>query len=128
MSTDKEIPVVKLMMIEDSGVGKSCLTLRFSDGVFKPTFLTTSPAGYIPLKNIDLDGRRIMLQSWEERFKTITTQYYGGSQGLLVSYDTTDLETFENVRKWMESIDQHAKDDTKRILIVQSLTWSRNVW
>jgi Ras-related protein Rab-8A len=119
MSVYVSIPI-KLMIIGDSGVGKSCLSLRFMDGVFTPTFITTAPVG-IPIKMMDLDGNTVRLQVWDtpgqERFKTITSQYYRGVQGLLVAHDITDQDSFGNVRKWMESINQHAKAGTKRILI-----------
>jgi Ras-related protein Rab-8A len=98
MSVYVSIPI-KLMIIGDSGVGKSCLSLRFMDGVFTPTFITTAPVG-IPIKMMDLDGNTVR-----------------GVQGLLVAHDITDQDSFGNVRKWMESINQHAKAGTKRILI-----------
>jgi Ras-related protein Rab-8A len=112
--------LIKLLMIGDSGVGKSCLLLRFSDDSFTPTFITTIGIDF-KIKTIDLNGKRVKLQIWDtagqERFRTITTAYYRGANGILLVYDVTDENSFLNIRNWMKSIDQHAADSVKRILI-----------
>lgn len=112
--------LIKLLMIGDSGVGKSCLLLRFSDDSFTPTFITTIGIDF-KIKTIDLNGKRVKLQIWDtagqERFRTITTAYYRGANGILMVYDVTDENSFLNIRNWMKSIDQHAADSVKRILI-----------
>jgi len=112
--------LIKLLMIGDSGVGKSCLLLRFSDDSFTPTFITTIGIDF-KIKTIELNGKRVKLQIWDtagqERFRTITTAYYRGANGILMVYDVTDENSFLNIRNWMKSIDQHASDSVKRILI-----------
>lgn len=112
--------LIKLLMIGDSGVGKSCLLLRFSDDSFTPTFITTIGIDF-KIKTVDLNGKRVKLQIWDtagqERFRTITTAYYRGANGILMVYDVTDENSFLNIRNWMKSIDQHAADSVKRILI-----------
>uniref|UniRef100_A0A2C9VEB7 Uncharacterized protein n=1 Tax=Manihot esculenta TaxID=3983 RepID=A0A2C9VEB7_MANES len=74
--------LIKLLLIGDSGVGKSCLLLRFSDGSFTTSFITTIGIDF-KIRTIELDGKRIKLQIWDtagqERFRTITT---GRSRGL----------------------------------------------
>lgn len=74
--------LVKLLMIGDSGVGKSCLLLRFSDDSFNNNFITTIGIDF-KLKTVELDGSRVKLQIWDtagqERFRTITTAYYRGA-------------------------------------------------
>ncbi|MFQ6638800.1 hypothetical protein Gotur_016724 [Gossypium turneri] len=68
--------LIKLLLIGDSGVGKSCLLLRFSDGSFTTSFITTIGIDF-KIRTIELDGKRIKLQIWDtagqERFRTITT-------------------------------------------------------
>lgn len=68
--------LIKLLLIGDSGVGKSCLLLRFSDDSFTPSFITTIGIDF-KIRTIELDGKRIKLQIWDtagqERFRTITT-------------------------------------------------------
>lgn len=112
--------LIKLLLIGDSGVGKSCLLLRFSDDSFTPSFITTIGIDF-KIKTIDLEGKKIKLQIWDtagqERFRTITTAYYRGAMGILLVYDTTDLQSFQNIRNWIRNIEQHAADNVDKILV-----------
>eukprot|EP00455_Lapot_gusevi_P057723 TRINITY_DN990_c0_g2_i1.p1 TRINITY_DN990_c0_g2~~TRINITY_DN990_c0_g2_i1.p1 ORF type:complete len:209 (+),score=71.04 TRINITY_DN990_c0_g2_i1:88-714(+) len=112
--------LIKLLLIGDSGVGKSCLLLRFSDDSFTTSFITTIGIDF-KIKTIELDGKRIKLQIWDtagqERFRTITTAYYRGAMGILLVYDCTDEQSFSNIRNWIRNIEQHAADSVNKILI-----------
>merc|ERR1712137_736183 len=112
--------LIKLLLIGDSGVGKSCLLLRFSDDSFTPSFITTIGIDF-KIRTIELDGRRIKLQIWgtagQERFRTITTAYYRGAMGILLVYDVTDEKSFGNIRNWIRNIEQHASDNVNKILV-----------
>jgi Ras-related protein Rab-8A len=110
----------KLLLIGDSGVGKSCLLLRFCDDSFVPSFITTIGIDF-KIRTIEMDGKRIKLQIWDtagqERFRTITTAYYRGAMGILLVYDVTDEKSFQNIRNWMRNIEQHAAETVLKILI-----------
>jgi len=112
--------LIKLLLIGDSGVGKSCLLLRFSDDSFTPSFITTIGIDF-KIRTIELDGKRIKLQIWDtagqERFRTITTAYYRGAMGILLVYDVTDQKSFDNIRNWIRNIDQHASEGVNKILV-----------
>merc|ERR1712224_266608 len=112
--------LIKLLLIGDSGVGKSCLLLRFSEDSFTTSFITTIGIDF-KIKTIELDGKRIKLQIWDtagqERFRTITTAYYRGAMGILLVYDVTDENSFQNIRNWVRNIEQHAADNVDKILI-----------
>ncbi|KAL7754470.1 GTP-binding protein [Sorochytrium milnesiophthora] len=119
--------LIKLLLIGDSGVGKSCLLLRFSDDSFTPSFITTIGIDF-KIRTIDLDGKRIKLQIWDtagqERFRTITTAYYRGAMGILLVYDVTDERSFNrralanaDIRNWIRNIEQHASEGVNKILI-----------
>jgi len=112
--------LIKLLLIGDSGVGKSCLLLRFSDDSFTTSFITTIGIDF-KIKTIELDGKRIKLQIWDtagqERFRTITTAYYRGAMGILLVYDVTDEQSFQNIRNWIRNIEQHAADNVDKILV-----------
>lgn len=86
-------------MIGDSGVGKSCCLLRFSEDSFTPSFITTIGIDF-KIRTIELDGKRVKLQIWDtagqERFRTITTAYYRGAMGILLVYDVTDERSFNS--------------------------------
>ncbi|TMW96483.1 hypothetical protein EJD97_007281 [Solanum chilense] len=112
--------LIKLLLIGDSGVGKSCLLLRFSDGSFTTSFIITIGIDF-KIKTVELDGKRIKLQIWDtagqERFRTITTAYYRGAMGILLVYDVTDESSFNNIRNWIRNIEQHASDNVNKILV-----------
>ncbi|KAB1994515.1 hypothetical protein ES319_D13G104200v1 [Gossypium barbadense] len=112
--------LIKLLLIGDSGVGKSCLLLRFSDGSFTTSFITTIGIDF-KIRTIELDGKRIKLQIWDtagqERFRTITTAYYRGAMGILLVYDVTDESSFNNIRNWIRNIEQHASDNVNKVLV-----------
>ncbi|KAF6030687.1 RAB10 [Bugula neritina] len=82
----------KLLLIGDSGVGKTCLLFRFSDDAFNTTFISTIGIDF-KIKTVDLGGKKIKLQIWDtagqERFHTITTSYYRGAMGIILVYDIT---------------------------------------
>jgi len=111
---------IKLLMIGDSGVGKTCLLLRYANAAFSQTFITTIGIDF-KIKNITLDGKRIKLQIWDtagqERFRTITTSYFRGAQGILLVYDVTDRNSFNSIRNWVSQIQQHADVHVNKILI-----------
>jgi len=112
--------LIKLLLIGDSGVGKSCLLLRFADDAWTPSFITTIGIDF-KIRTIELDGKRIKLQIWDtagqERFRTITTAYYRGAMGILLVYDVTDERSFNNIRTWHANIEQHASEGVNKILI-----------
>lgn len=112
--------LIKLLLIGDSGVGKSCLLLRFSEDTFTTSFITTIGIDF-KIKNIHLDNKWVKLQIWDtagqERFRTITSAYYRGAMGILLVYDVTDEGSFRNVRNWMQNIQQHASEKVNKILV-----------
>jgi Ras-related protein Rab-8A len=70
---------------------------------------------------VDLCGKQVKLQIWDtagqERFRTITTSYFRGAQGILLVYDVTDPVSFSNINNWMSQIHQHADLHVNKILI-----------
>ncbi|KAJ2642601.1 GTP-binding protein, partial [Coemansia sp. RSA 1694] len=112
--------LMKLLLIGDSGVGKSCVLLRFSDDSFTPSFITTIGIDF-KIRTIELDGKRIKLQIWDtagqERFRTITTAYYRGAMGILLVYDVTDERSFNNIENWYKNVEHYASEGVNKILI-----------
>ena len=109
----------KLVIIGDSGVGKSSLLLRFADNWFTHNSIATIGVDF-KIKTIDVDGEMVKLQIWDtagqERFRTITSTYYRDTHGVIVVYDVTSGESFANVKRWLHEIDQNC-DVVNRILV-----------
>jgi len=110
----------KLLIIGDSGVGKSCLLLRFADDIFTDSFISTIGVDF-KIKTVDIDGCKIKLQIWDtagqERFRTITSSYYRGAHGIIVVYDVTEQKSFTNVMKWLKEIDTFAGPQVQKLLV-----------
>jgi len=110
----------KVLLIGDSGVGKSCLMLRYADDTYTDSYVSTIGVDF-KIRTIDLDGKTLKLQIWDtagqERFRTITCSYYRGAHGIIVTYDVTDRESFKNVRHWLQEIGKYAKEDVRKLLI-----------
>jgi len=110
----------KLLLIGDSGVGKSCLLLRFADDTYTESYISTIGVDF-KIRTIELDGKTIKLQIWDtagqERFRTITSSYYRGAHGIIVVYDVTDLESYNNVKQWLHEIDRYACENVNKLLV-----------
>ncbi|GMF10343.1 unnamed protein product [Phytophthora lilii] len=108
----------KLLLIGDSGVGKSCLLLRFADDTYTESYISTIGVDFVSAADWSLVGTTvwltggfcIMIMQWDtagqERFRTITSSYYRGAHGIIVVYDVTDQESFNNVKQWLHEIDR----------------------
>ena len=110
----------KLLLIGNSGVGKSCLLLRFSDDTYTNDYISTIGVDF-KIKTVDLDGKTVKLQIWDtagqERFRTITSSYYRGSHGIIIVYDVTDQESFNGVKMWLQEIDRYATSTVLKLLV-----------
>ena len=119
MAEDKEY-LFRILLIGDSGVGKSCLLLRFADDTYTDTHIATIGVDF-KIKTVQIDGQNVRLQIWDtagqERFRTITSSYYRGAQGIIVVYSVTDLQTFQNVRQWLQEIERYAAETVIKLLI-----------
>jgi len=110
----------KILLIGDSGVGKSCLLLRFADNSWTDTHISTIGVDF-KIKTLEIDGKTVKLQIWDtagqERFRTITSSYYRGAQGIILVYDCTDKESFNNVKQWIGEIERYACENVNKLLV-----------
>jgi len=110
----------KVLLIGDSGVGKSSLILRFADNAFSDMYISTVGVDF-KIRDFSIDGEKILLQIWDtagqERFRTITASFFRGAHAIVVVYDITKPDTLANVTKWLDEITRSAPPDVKRILV-----------
>ncbi len=106
--------VYKVLLLGDSTVGKTCILLKYTDKIFQETHMMTIGLDY-RLKTMTLQsGKEVKLQIWDtagqDRFRSITKNYYKGSHGIILIYDVTSLKTFENVKSWVSQIHEEISD------------------
>ncbi len=99
----------KIVILGDSGVGKSCLLLRYVDNAFTPSFISTIGVDF-KSKTVTYDASRppARVQFWDtagqERFAAVTRSYFRGVDGAIVVYDLTNRQSFERVDAWIKSL------------------------
>jgi Ras-related protein Rab-1A len=112
--------LLKLLIIGDSGVGKSALMVKFVDNLFVDSHVSTIGVDF-NIKTIKINGKEAKLQIWDtagqERFRTITNSYYKGAHGIVMVYDVTDRTTFNNLKIWINECKKYAQSDANIILI-----------
>uniref|UniRef100_H3GC27 Uncharacterized protein n=1 Tax=Phytophthora ramorum TaxID=164328 RepID=H3GC27_PHYRM len=127
----------KLVLIGDSGVGKSCLLLRFAGGrlldrlteyvadasqddAFTESYITTIGVDF-RFRTVKIDNKTVKLQIWDtagqERFRTITSAYYRGADGIIMVYDVTSQESFDHVNDWLNEVNRYASEGTCKLLV-----------
>lgn len=110
----------KIVLVGDSGVGKSSLLARLADDAFSTSHISTIGVDF-KVYTIDIDGARVKLHIWDtagqERFRTITNAYYRGADGVAVVYDTTKPKTFQHVTGWLDEIERSSRKSVSTLLI-----------
>ncbi|KTF95220.1 hypothetical protein cypCar_00011542 [Cyprinus carpio] len=103
--------VFKVVLIGESGVGKSNLLSRFTKNEFNHDSRTTIGVEF-STRSIQVDSITIKAQIWDtaglERYRAITSAYYRGAVGALLVYDITKHLTYENVERWLKELYDHA--------------------
>eukprot|EP00917_Polyrhabdina_sp_WS-2016_P024776 GHVP01053536.1.p2 GENE.GHVP01053536.1~~GHVP01053536.1.p2 ORF type:complete len:221 (+),score=37.37 GHVP01053536.1:29-664(+) len=110
----------KVVLIGDTGVGKSNLLSRFTRGEFNLESKSTIGVEFAT-KSVPVGGKTVKAQVWdtagEERYKAITSAYFRGAVGALVVYDISKKSSFENVQRWLEELRDHASEDIVILLV-----------
>ncbi|KAK6934130.1 Small GTPase [Dillenia turbinata] len=110
----------KLVLIGDSGVGKSNLLSRFTKNEFNLESKSTIGVEFAT-RSLNIDGKVIKAQIWDtagqERYRAITSAYYRGAVGALLVYDVTRHATFENVERWLRELRNHTDPNIVVMLI-----------
>ena len=112
--------IFKIILIGDSGVGKTNLLSRYMNGTFSDS--TKSTVGVeLACKIVEINSTKIKIQIWdtagEERYRSITSAYYKGAKGCLLVYSITDRRSFDNIDKWIEQLKGNSDEDLCIILV-----------
>jgi Ras-related protein Rab-1A len=112
--------VYKILLLGDSSVGKTCFLLRFTEDTFTDNHISTIGVDY-KLKIINSGDKIVKLQVWDtagqDRFRSITKNYFRGSHGIILIYDITSTNSFNNIKTWLQQI-REALGNTVIILLV----------
>lgn len=110
----------KLLIIGESGVGKTSILQRFIDNQFHGAFTSTIGIDF-RAKTVSVQGRDVELQIWDtagqERFFSITKSYYRGADGIFLVFDLADISSFKHIEKWMSVVRTKTEGDVPVILI-----------
>lgn len=108
---DQVLTTLKILIIGESGVGKSSLLLRFTDDNFDPEQPLTIGVDF-KTKKLTVDGNTVKLAIWDtagqERFRTLTPSYYRDAQGAILVYDVTSQASFQKLENWLNELDTYS--------------------
>ncbi|PSR71356.1 hypothetical protein EW026_g812 [Hermanssonia centrifuga] len=113
---------VKLLLIGNSSVGKSSLLLRFSDEQWLPEDESSATIGVdFRVHKMDVNGKKVKLSIWDtagqERFRTITSSYYRGAQGIILVYDVANRESFDALPRWFSELETYVSPAVVKIIV-----------
>ncbi|ESO82098.1 hypothetical protein LOTGIDRAFT_237171 [Lottia gigantea] len=121
MDEREVITTLKILIIGESGVGKSSLLLRFTDDTFDPEQAATIGVDF-KVKTLAVDGNKAKLAIWDtagqERFRTLTPSYYRGAQGVILVYDVCSKQSFSKLDAWLNELETFStKHDMVKMLV-----------
>jgi len=120
MANDEYDFLFKVVLIGDSGVGKSNLLSRFTRNEFNLDSKSTIGVEFAT-RSIQVDAKTIKAQIWDtagqERYRAITSAYYRGAVGALLVYDISKHQTYENVTRWLKELRDHADSNIVIMLV-----------
>jgi small GTP-binding protein len=111
---------LKIVVVGDSGVGKTCLLLRYVRDVYDPDTQPTLGVEFMT-KILETERHRIQLQLWDtagqELFRSVTRGYYRGSAGAFLVFDLSNHDSFEHIGRWLHDVKEVARLDVVAILL-----------
>ncbi|XP_071803357.1 ras-related protein Rab-18-like [Asterias amurensis] len=129
MEEEDVLTTLKILIIGESGVGKSSLLLRFTDDTFDPEQSATIGVDF-KVKTLSVDGNTAKLAIWDtagqERFRTLTPSYYRGAQGVILVYDVSNQASFTRLDQWLNELDTYStKGDIVKMLVGNKIDMER---
>ncbi|KAM6495668.1 P-loop containing nucleoside triphosphate hydrolase protein [Amanita muscaria] len=98
----------KIVIMGNSGVGKTSLLQRYTQNKYDPKNTTSTSGAFFVTKKVYVNGLKVRLQLWDtagqERFRSMAPMYYRGANAALVLYDITNASTFDDIRGWLQEL------------------------
>lgn len=111
---------IKIIVVGDSGVGKTNLINRFASDKFDTNSKATIGVEFV-YKTLKINKEVIKVEVWDtagqERYRAITSSYYKGAKGAIIVYDITNEDSFNNVESWMNEVTKKGKTDMQFLLV-----------
>ena len=111
----------QLLIIGDSTVGKTSILSRFANGTFNSNYLATVGLDNFT-KDEKIDNKTIRVKIWDtagqEKFKSLTASFFRNTQGIIIVYDVTNAETFDNLKYWIQSIKTNMDSEIENLPII----------
>ncbi|XP_066152454.1 ras-related protein Rab-18-B-like [Euwallacea fornicatus] len=105
------LTTLKILIIGESGVGKSSLLLRFTEDNFDPEQTLTIGVDF-KTKRVSVDENTVKLAIWDtagqERFRTLTPSYYRDAQGAILVFDVSSYQTFAKLETWLDELETYS--------------------
>ena len=112
---------VKMVLLGESGVGKSCVVLRFVRGQFDPSSKVTVGAAFMSHPVALPDGATVKFEIWDtagqERYASLAPLYYRGAHAAAVVYDITNEDSFARAKYWIKELQSKASGDIVIVLV-----------
>ena len=110
---------LKILILGDTAVGKTCLLLKYIDGFFPETYMSTIGVEY-KLKKINKNNTNINLEIWDtcgqERYKGLARSFMKGADGIIFQYDISDRKTFLHIKNWISET-ENENSGFKKIIV-----------
>ena len=111
----------RLLIIGDSQVGKTSFLSRYTKGIFNLTYLSTAGIEFFSKDEI-INNRKIRIELWDtagsEKFFSLTSNFLGNAQGIMVMFDVTNIDSFESLINWTDSIKTHLSNGIENIPVI----------
>ena len=111
---------LKILLIGDSSVGKTSILLKYIDDKFSDNYISTIGIEY-KIKTLTINGKKVLLRIWDtsgqERYRSITQNFYRNANGILFIFDITNKESFDNIKNWLIDSDSCEDDSVTKILV-----------
>jgi len=132
MSADDTLDIVKIVVVGDSGTGKTCLMLRFTKDEFVTStratigmdFCTRQLAVDVLSSDAQSTVQRLTVQVWDtagqEQFHSLTATYYRKAGGVMICYDSNSRASFQSLPKWLQQVDDNAEGVVKMIVATKT--------